>query len=415
MAQIEKRGDRYKITVYLGKTPDGKRLFKRTTFRPAASVKGKEAEREARKYAEQFEDLAKNGGVMEGSRMTVLQFAEEVWTPWMDFQRDRHLTRLAYEDFLTRYVYPEIGAMKLSAVTPLHIQTIVDKINAKGLSRSAMTNTVVAASSIFSCAVKKHVISDNPCSAGRIDYPEKKPAADDKLHFFTAEQAIAFLDSLAKPLVIEHPACVRRNGRNIPARTEERTVNPQWRVYFNLAIFGGFRRGELIGLKWSDINYKEKTVTIRRSARKMTGGSVIKSPKTQAGFRTIVLPDVCMDLLRDLQKSRKLMMLDGFVFVQKDGITMMSPDSPGNFFKKHVAIYNQVHPEAPLPQIRLHDLRHTQATLLLAYGVDIETVRKRMGHSRASITLDIYGHAMEEMDRSASDILGRILSDKTGG
>lgn len=412
MAQIEKRGDRYKITVYLGKDIDGKRKYKRTTFRPEGKTAA-EVEKEVRRFADQFEDLAKKGGIPDGDRMTVIQFAEKVWTPWMDYQRDKHMTRLAYGYILQLYVYPEIGTMRLADVTPLHIQAIVDKIHEKGLSGSAMKNAVAAASSIFSCALKKHMLNDNPCDRRRIDYPESAES-DEKLRFFTAEQVQRFLDALGKPLVIDHPETVRKNGRIIPAWTETREINPQWQVFFYLAVFGGFRRGELVSLKWSDIDYKAQTVTIRRAARCVQGELAIKSPKTRSGQRTIVLPAVCFELLKALQASRKVMSPDGWIFVQQDGVTMMGLGSPGHFFKRFLHAYNLAHPEAKLPLIRLHDLRHTQATLLLAYGVDIETVRKRMGHSRASVTLDIYGHAMEEMDRSASNVLGQILDPKHG-
>jgi len=406
MAQIEKRGDRYKITVYLGKDMDGKRKFERTTYRPEGRTAA-EIEKEVRRFADQFEDLAKHGGVPDGEKMTVLKFAETVWTPWMDYQRDKHMTRLAYEYVLKLYVYPEIGTMKLSAVTPLHIQAIVDKIHAKGLSSSAMRNAVAAASSIFACAMKKHMLDDNPCDRRRIDYPEIHD--QEKLMFFTVDQVQRFLDSLGKPLEIHHPETTRKNGRVIPAWTESREANPQWQVYFYLAVFGGFRRGELVALKWFDVDYKSQTITIQRAARRVQGELAIKLPKTRSGQRTIVLPPVCFDLLRSLQASRKVVSPEGWVFVQQDGLTMMGIGSPGHFFHKYLRAYNQAHPDDPLPLIRLHDLRHTQATLLLAYGVDIETVRKRMGHSRASVTLDIYGHAMEEMDRSASNVLGKIL------
>ena len=413
MAQIEKRGDRYKITVYLGKDMDGKRKYKRTTYRPEATTPA-EIDKEVRFYADQYEKLARNGGLPDGDKMTVLRFAEEVWKPWMDYQRDRELTRISYEELLKTYVYPEIGAMKLSDVTPLHIQAIVDRIHKKELSVSAMKNAVTAASSVFSCALKKHMILDNPCDSRRIDYPEKKEAGE-KLQYFTADQATAFLSSLGEPMEIRHEETVRKNGRHIPAWTEQREVNPQWRVYFYLSIFGGFRRGEVVALKWSDLDFKARTVTIQRAARKMQGKVIIKQPKTKSGIRTIVLPDVCFELLGELMASRQILSPDGWVFVRRDGISMIWPDSPGHFFKKYILTYNQIHPDAPLPLIRLHDLRHTQATLLLAYGVDIETVRKRMGHSRASVTLDVYGHALEEMDRSAADVLGRILSQKKRG
>lgn len=409
MAQIEKRGDRYKITVYLGRDMEGHRRYERTTYIPEATTPA-EIAKEVRRYAAEFEEMAKNGGIKDGDKITVYDFAQRIWIPWMDFQRNKRLTRMSYENILKLHVYPVIGNMKLSSVSSLHIQSIVDQMHKKGLSISNMKNTVIAASSIFSCAMKKHVINDNPCDASRIDYPEVIKQKE-KLHYFNVDQAQRFLDALGEGIDISYPEIIRKNGRIIPARVEHRTYDPQYQLYFYLAIFGGFRRGELLPLKWSDIDYKEQTITIQRAVRKINGELIIKPPKTAAGIRTIALPAVCFEKLKALQASRKVMSPNGWIFVQKDGAAMLTVDTPGHFFRRFLRDYNKAHPDNPLPLIRLHDLRHTQATLLLAYGVDIHTVCKRMGHSRASVTLDIYGHAMQELDRSASDTLEKIFKE----
>jgi len=409
MANIKWRGDSARIRVYKGKNADGKPVYASMTYHPKSSTPA-EREKETRRAADEFEELVKHGGILEGEKLTVKEFADRYWKDWMDFQRGMKMTRESYEGFLNLHVYPDIGHLPIASVTSLHIQMIIDKLNEKGSSQSLMKNTVIAASSIFTCAVKKHVINDNPCEASRLDYPRKKKT-DGRLHYFTVAQANAFLDALERGVPVHHDEVKRKNGRLIPAKDEIRTFDPQYLSYFSLAIFGGFRRGELVALKWSDISYREKTVTIRRAVRRLNGEILVKGPKTESGYRTIVLPQVCFDRLRKLQSSRKIISPDGWIFVQRDGITMMDPDTPGNFFKNFLQTYNMAYPDNPLPVIRLHDLRHTAVTLLLSNGVDIYTAMERVGHSKPTTTMNIYGHVMKEYDRKASDLLEKLFKE----
>ena len=101
------------------------------------------------------------------------------------------------------------------------------------------------------------------------------------------------------------------------------------------------------------------------------------------------------------------------VFIQMDSGKRMNVQSPTAKFKKILKAYNAAVPEEKqLPMIRLHDLRHTSASHMLANGVDIETVAKRLGHSKASFTLDIYGHALESMDEKAAEVLDNVFSSR---
>ena len=157
-------------------------------------------------------------------------------------------------------------------------------------------------------------------------------------HYFTLDQAERFLDSLTRDFTIEHPEVIRKNGRKIPAYTETVTTPFQYVPFFTLAIYGGFRRSEILALTWKDIDFKNRTVSITKA----------------------------------VTKTKE---------------------------------------EDKLPLIHLHDLRHTQATLLLANGVDVETVSHRLGHSKPSITLDVYGHWMKETDKTASDTLENLFKN----
>lgn len=200
----------------------------------------------------------------------------------------------------------------------------------------------------------------------------------------------------------------------------------------------GFRRGEMIALTWKDIDFEKRTVSITKNAVKTKQGIVIKDRKTRAGNRTVTLPSVCFHVLEKWQYEQKKLRLkfgqdwkgskesfeDNSIFIQDDG-SMMHLDTPLRRFRQIVQSYNrQIENDAQkisnpdmrkaklaekLPEIRLHDLRHTSATLLIAEGTDIETVAHRLGHNDPSVTLNVYGHALPAKDKEAADTLARVL------
>lgn len=268
------------------------------------------------------------------------------------------------------------------------------------------------------------IIHENPCN--RIRLPKNK--ADTDLHYFTLNQAERFLNSLSEEFTIEHPEVVRKNGRKIPAYTETVTTPFQYVPFFQLAIYGGFRRSEILALTWNDIDFKNRTVSITKAITKTKEGQYTKETKTVAGNREIMLPTQCFEVLKEWKLKQMELSFsmgkswkgktgknfdDNFIFIQLENGLRMDVDTPTHRFKKAIENYNATckKEEDKLPLIHLHDLRHTSATLLLANKVDIETVSHRLGHSKPSITLDVYGHWMKETDRTASDTLENLFKN----
>ena len=430
MATITKRGNSYKITVTVGTDAKGRKLREYMTYTPTAK-RQREIEREVRRAADEFEDRVKNGRYLSGDKLSFIQFADIWEKEWAE----DHVTLSVlegYKDILKRRVYPYIGSMKLSKINALHVQNIYQKMKEEGKAPKTIKRTNSAINSVFRYAYRMGIIAENPCS--RVELPKNR--ADTGLHFFTLEQSQRFLDSLAEGYVYHHPKKVRSNGRVIPAYDESIEIPLQYRAFFTLAIFSGCRRGELIALNWHDVDFEECTISISKAVADTSQGQIIKGTKTASGNRKMVLPEECFTVLRQWKKQEKELAVllgskwegfrgrqfdDNYIFIQLDSGLMMNLSSPRQKFLDIIKYYNNMvdadktlSPEEKeakkLPSIRLHDLRHTSATLLLAYGVDIETVSKRMGHSKASITLDIYGHALEEMDKKASDTLGNLFA-----
>lgn len=192
----------------------------------------------------------------------------------------------------------------------------------------------------------------------------------------------------------------------------------QFKVLFHLAIFGGFRRGELVALTWEDIDFLNHTVTVNKASARTKDGIITKTPKTFSSNRTVTLPANTINLIRKYKAEQQRYRLslgtywkgDNYLFIQDDG-KQMDISTPNKVFKKVIRIYNETH-EDKLPEITLHGLRHTSATLLIAQNVDVKTVSNRLGHSETSTTMDIYAHALQKQDELAAESLGELFNVK---
>jgi integrase len=174
----------------------------------------------------------------------------------------------------------------------------------------------------------------------------------------------------------------------------------------------GARRGEVCGLRWSDVDDDmASTVTIRRSVASVAGGTVVKETKTRAARRIAVDPETMEALAQRRNRAEELaeacrmpFKSDGFVFTSDpDGSRPLHPDTITGGFQR-------LRQRAGLDGVRLHDLRHLHATQLLAAGVPVRTVSGRLGHANAATTLNVYGHFLEASDRQAADVIGGLLA-----
>ena len=442
MASITERKNKdgkitsYLIAVSMGRDENGDKIRETTSYRPKATTPAK-ARKEVEQFAVEFEKMVKDGTAFtSGDRITFKQFVK-IW-------EDNSLTQKVlsgtmsvstkewYCRMIEQHVVPSIGHMKLNQIKATHIDKIVTRLLNEGRKPRTVRSVFGAVRSCFNYALRKDLIRENPCLRCE---PLPVIRKSGELHTFNEDQVQRFLNvALTQEYEVRIKGHTRQytvyngSGREFRVNnyTEHRSVPLQWRVYFYLAIYGGFRRGELIGLNWEDIDPKNKTIRIRKAVSLSDEGQYIKDPKTESGKRTIKVPQVCFDLLNEWKIDQKKICLDlgtaweGYrgkdfdknpIFIQTDNGKRMNVQSPSAKFRKILNAYNKTVPEADqLPLIRLHDLRHTNASHLVASGVDIETVAKRLGHSKPSFTLDVYGHALEENDEKASDTLEELFS-----
>lgn len=431
MAYIQKRGDSYRITVSLGRDDQDKKILKTTTYHPTMTTPAK-IRKEVEEFARDYEKRVLNGEYIDGDEITFKEFAETVWKPnWLE--RSSSTTPRVKEDYLrilNARIIPAIGQMKLGKVRATHIDAILHQMADQGRAAKTIRHTFTVVNSVMKYAFKKQYIRENPCLRCD-DLPTVKRDRD--LHYFTIEQAKTFLAALDREYKVEAPTHTRKleSGEYTVAGYEySQTISTMWKAYFYMAIFGGFRRGEMCALTWEDITFNEVTkeliVRINKAAALTKGnGQIVKDPKTESSVRDIVVPN-CFDVFRKWKTEEREMMMeygsawegrwDDFekqnVFIQVQNGAPIRVDTPTHKFREILNRYNASceSEDQKLPIIRLHDLRHTMATLLLAENTNIETVSHRLGHSKASITLDVYGHALPDKDRQAAQALEKMFA-----
>lgn len=444
MASITERKNKdgkvvsYSIVVTLGRDESGNKIRETTTYRPEAGTPAK-ARKEVERFAMEFEKAVKEGTAFtSGDRITFAEFVK-FWDENALSQKvlSGTMTKHTREDYLrimNYHVIPRIGHLKLNKIRATHIDKIVVSLLDAGKKPKTIRNVFNVISPCFDYAFRKNYIKENPCLRCE---PLPTVKRESVLHCFNEEQVHRFL---TEALTMEYDVKIKGHTRQykvyngtgeafeVRDYVEHRSVSLQFRTYFTVALFSGFRRGEMVGLNWEDIDNDNQTIAIQKAISMSESGQYTKDPKTESGKRTIKLPKSCFDLLDEWKKEQKQICLtlgsawEGYrgkdfdknpVFIQPDTGRRMNVQTPTAKFRKILEIYNSTAcDEDKLPLIRLHDLRHTNASHLVASGTDIETVAKRLGHSRASFTLDVYGHALPENDEKASDALEEMFIRK---
>lgn len=433
MASIKKRIGKtgevsYMITVSNGRDSDHKQILITETYKPIATTP-KKIEKEVENFARDLEKRVKDGQYYSGEKMT-FDDCVEVWKKSREFKEISISTQEYYTRALDYRISKYLGHLIMSKIKKNQIEEIYLDMEAKGLKATTIQKTHVVINAVFKYAFENDIISQNPCD--KVKLPKIKEKTYQDIHYFTVDQAKTFLDAIGMEFDSWRECTTKTvNGVQYKKSSYSERIKPRhstmWKAYFTLAIFGGFRRGELVGLTWDQVDFEENKITIDKAiARTKAEGQYIKDPKTKTSRRTIELPEECFLTLdrwrrEQLQLNYKMgTMWNDFkslpegsrpVFTQEENGHRIDLSTPSHKFKEILKRYNEsVEDEKDqLPEIRLHDLRHTSATILLSNNTDIETVSHRLGHSKASVTLDIYGHWTEENDKKASETLSRLF------
>lgn len=405
MASIKKRGNSYRIFVSNGRNINGKQIMETTTFIPDPEKTEKQNQKALDIFALEFEQKVKNGKYLDGEKITFQDFKDLWLTDYAEKQLELTTTDI-YKILLDKHITPAIGNIKLAKIQPANLNKLYNTLLKErkdkkegGYSPTTIKRVHALISSILSTAVRWNVLLENPCE--RVSPPKQTRNSRD-VKFFTLEECSVFLAA-------------------VDTQLSEEKISLQHKVFFHLALFCGMRRGELIALEWSDFDFTKKSVNINKSTGLVDGKAITKSTKNKSSERIVSVPESVVLLLKQYQIQQYKYRLsigshwqgNNNVFIQLTG-KQMYPSSPYGVFKDVLRRYNESADakDLKLPDIPLHGLRHTSATLLISKNMDIRTVSGRLGHAQTSTTMNIYSHSLQTMDVKASDTLEDLFKKK---
>ena len=420
MATVTKRGKTYQVTVSNGRRSDGSQIRETTTFVPDPTKTEKQNQKALEKFVFEFEERVRSGKYLKGEKISYLEYS----AIWMEEYVRKQLSPTTYErneTALKKTIIPAIGHLKLTEITPLHLQRLYREMSEKGYVQNGKhktysNNTIKrihqVISSSLNTAVQWQLMDSNPCS--RIKPPKVEKSG--KIKCFTLQQTEAFFSYLEQPYTVSHGGRRKKDGSNSRRHVDVKNIASKYKVLFYVTLCAGFRRGELIALTWDDIDYENNTIDISKAAARTKQGIIIKQPKSATSNRLVTLPVQVMDLLKQWQLEQESYRLSvgsywqegNYVFTQDNG-EKLDVSTPNKVFKRIIRRYNREHKDDPLPEITLHGLRHTNATLMIANNINMKTVSSRLGHSEIGTTMDIYAHALRSADQQTAETLGSLL------
>ncbi|OPA77442.1 site-specific integrase [Paenibacillus selenitireducens] len=396
MASYQKRGkNSYLLVVEAGYNPDGSRIKKTKTIRIDDSLL--KTQKKINNYLDEelikFKIEVETGNYISLEKMSFKAFVEEWRTKFVE--KDLEATTIENYNFqVKRHILPYFGHMSLDKIKTMHIVNYMQKLSEEGsrldggtLGQASLVYNYRVLKSIFTKAVNWKVIPKNP-----MEGVSKPKETTKEMEVYSEEEVELLLKLLEKE-------------------------NAKFRILIILALTTGMRRGELLGLEEKHIDLDNEIIHIKQSIPKFVNReAVIKSPKTKGSVRKVVIPSSIIDELRtyisELKKQRlksEEPWLGGdhfFLFSQPNGKPIY-PKTLGEMWRS----FHKRNPK--LKYIRFHDLRHTAATLLINKGVHAKIISNRLGHSKITTTMNVYGHVIESADRSAAEKLNAIFQDNS--
>jgi integrase len=362
---VSRKGNGWGFVVDLPRSGDGKRRQKTAQGFKSKAAAAK-AERDALREAESF--------VADGPNKTIERFMQDDWLPAREGNSKRG-TLKSYRHLAKNHLYPTVGARKLRDLTPLEVTNLGATLTKKGLASATVAKVLAVLSAAYTDAESWGLVARNPCRTAT-----RPRITQDEMKHWSPDEVKSFLASAT--------------GR--------------CRVAFVLALNTGMRKGELAGLRWTDVDLDNFRLVVRQARPDNVSAD---TPKTANSKRTIPLSAaVAKELvaLRDMQLANSAACEDvgipyddsGYLFTMEDG-TPYAPDRLRKDFDRRVKTWGG-------RKIRFHDTRHTYATCALAAGVPVKVVSEILGHATVAFTLQVYAHVLPGQFGEAAELVASI-------
>lgn len=390
MANIQKRGDNsYFFTISLGKGADGK--YNRAT--KTITVTEKMSPKRLKEYLDheylKFKQEAKSNTYITPKKMTLISFVED-WKEKYAFKELSETTITNQLSILKIHILPSIGHWQISNINQSLLVDLLHNLkrqdgSERPLAVASQQSVYTTLKSIFKYAKQLRVIKEDPMEG--VNKPKNIKEMKKELNVYSLEEVEILLSFLQ----------------------EEES---HWRVFMILTLVAGLRRGEALGLEWSKVDFDKNVIDISQTIVNTRNGPLIKSPKNKTSKRLISLPPSLVTELEEFyleNRDVRHKMGDGWteskndwVFCNEDG-THFYPTSPTTWWRRFTE-------RVGMRYIRLHDLRHTSVTLLIAKGIHAKVISERSGHSGIRITMDTYGHVLRSADEEAGNTFEELFN-----
>jgi len=385
IATIRKRGNSYQIRVSVGYDTAGNHKEQAMTWKPDPGMTERQIEKELQRQAVLFEEKCSKGFMSTATKFQDL--AEE----WFDGYARHNLRSTTYERMkqLTHRIYPAIGHLRMDKITPRVLQAFVNSLakdganekTGKPLAPKTIRHNLSFVSDVFSYAVRMGMLSDNPCSKVIIPKGEVK-----EKQIYSPEEMEQLL--------------IRLQGQPI-----------KYKVFFYLLAYSGFRRSEMLGLEWKDIDFENNIISVRRTSNYTAErGTYTDTTKTKRSQRALKIAPYIMDLLRELKaeqdanaiKYSNLWVETDRLFTKWNG-EPMNNNTPYDWLREFCS-------NNGLPFYGLHSFRHFMASSLISSGIDVVTVSGALGHCNSSTTLNVYSHQFQNSQARVAEAMDGILN-----
>lgn len=381
---VRKRGKRWLVTVELGEDERGIRRRKCITCGTEGEAKRQEAI---------LRGEVARGGYIEPSTDTLSEFLDE-WLRHVSREK-RQRTKDAYKTTVERHLKPGLGRIRLIDLRPLHIEGFLTAQHTKGLAPATVIKHYWTLHKALDRAVLWGKLANNPA-----DRVEKPGVGKPQIRILSVEEQAALLEA-------------SRHGR----KRKDGEPSPPSTLYgiILLALATGMRRGEVVALRWVDVDFERATISVRASMEESTSGVELGEAKSDMAMRQIRIPDNVVAFLREhharqdeIRRSFSTYVDRGYVFPRING----EEKRPSTVTQGFARLCEQL----KFQDVHFHCLRHTHATELLRAGVPVKVVSERLGHANPATTLSIYAHVLPDMQddaaRKADALLERVLRPK---